>query len=127
MNSCLLIASYLSQRLQRVKIGSYRSEWLPLDKGVPQGSIMGPILFNVFINDIFYFISSCLLLNYADDNTGVYCHVNLDDLIDVLSYDSNMAVKWFTDNGMHAIPAKFQTITSHLNICRFKPAKLGND
>jgi exonuclease III len=125
-NSCVLIFSYLSQRMQRVKIGSYRSEWLPLDKGVPQGSIMGPILFNIFINDIFYFVSHCQLLNYADDNTVVYSNVNLDDLVNALSFDSNIAVRWFTDNGMQANPEKFQTIISHRNVRNYKPVHVGN-
>ena len=119
-HSCLLIASYLSERMQRVKIGSSRSQWLPLDKGVPQGSILGPILFNVFINDILYFISTSVLLNYADDNTLVFCDSSLDNLVNTLSLDSNIAVKWFVDNGMQANPGKFQAIISHRHIRSFK-------
>jgi hypothetical protein len=127
LNSCLLVLSYLSHRKQRVKIGSTRSEWLSLDKGVPQGSILGPILFNVFINDIFYFISSCLLLNYADDNTLVHVSDNIDDLVKILSYESNISVQWFTNNGMQANPAKFQTIISHRNVRTFKEINIGSE
>ena len=50
-NSLRLIQNYLSQRQQRVKVGSSFSEWLEIILGIPQGSILGPILFNVFIND----------------------------------------------------------------------------
>ena len=120
-DSCLLLASYLSNRLQRVKIESYRSEWLPLNKGVPQGSILGPILFNVFVNDIFYFISHSTLLNYADDNTLVYSNQNIDNLVTRLSTDSCIAVQWFKNNGMQANPSKFQAIISHRNIHSYKP------
>ena len=119
------IASYLSNRSQRVKIGPSRGSWLPFNKGVPQGSILGPILFNVFIHDIFYFTSS-ILLNYADDNTIVSCNPDLDSLVNELSHDSNIAVRWFSDNGMQANPDKFQTIISHRNVRTFKSVTIGN-
>ena len=55
-------------------MGSNTSDWENLTKGVPQGSILGPLLFNVFINDIFYIVEKCSLYNYADDNTLAYIH-----------------------------------------------------
>jgi hypothetical protein len=61
--------SYLSCRKQQIKIGGTVSSWADIQKGVPQGSIVGTFLFNVFINDIFYFIDKGNLYNYADDNT----------------------------------------------------------
>jgi retron-type reverse transcriptase len=69
-----LIKSYLSNRQQCVKIGNtcICSDYQNILKGVPQGSILEPILFNIFINDIFLFINKSQLYNYADDNTPSY-------------------------------------------------------
>ena len=65
--SFLLIST--KNRMQCVKINNTISAFMVLVSGVPQGSILGPILFNLFINDLLYFITKSDILNYADDNT----------------------------------------------------------
>ncbi len=68
-NACEFMSSYLSDRYQRVKISNVKSSWMPLQKGIQQGSSLAPILFNIFMNNIFYFIELCDLVNYAGDST----------------------------------------------------------
>ena len=98
MDALQLIRSHLSNRQQRVKINSSFSDWKEIKIGVPQGSVLGPLLFNVFVNDIFWFSHRTKICNYADDTTIFACHPDLDTIIKQLEEDSSVLVKWFSDN-----------------------------
>ena len=119
-NACEFMSSYLSGRHQRVRISNERSTWMPLLKGVPQGSCLGPLLFNVFMNDIFYLIESCELVNYADDNTLSAVSNSIEMVISALRNDSEKAIKWFVDNFMKVNPSKFQFMFIKPIICRYE-------
>ena len=99
-DSLRLIHSYISERQQRTKIDSTFSSWADIIYGVPQGSILGPLLFNIFINDIFLFTKVTKITNYDDDSTPYVCGSNVTNVINKLESDSILLLKWFRDNGM---------------------------
>ena len=95
-----LVYNYLSNRTQRTKIKSTFSSWREIKQGVPQGSILGPLLFNIFMNDIFLFVENTNITNYADDNTPYAIESNLDTLLHTLQHDTSILLTWFHDNEM---------------------------
>jgi hypothetical protein len=103
----MLVANYFTNRQQRVKVGSARSNWCYLSKGAPQGSLFGPFIYNVLSNDLLYLIADqCDIFNYADANS-VCCHGNnVDDVITDLE-------TWFKQNYLQPNPDKFQFILFH--------------
>ena len=109
-DSVELLKSYLSDRKLQVKLNNIASSWSEIKKGIPQGSILGPLLFNVFINDIFYFLKHGTLYNYADDNTLFFSTPNFNELSCVLESENLTLMNWFHINCMQANPDKFQAI-----------------
>ena len=86
------------------------STWQNIYKGVPQGSILGPVLFNVFLNDIFNFVKENKLYKYADDNTLSHSGPDLNGLVKSLEKESAILIDWFANNKMKANPDEFQAI-----------------
>ena len=111
--------SYLKRRKQNVKINNVFSSFQVLLSGVPQGSILGPILFNIFMNDLFLWIEEASLHNFADDNTLSAFANSIPDLIKTLEKESEIAIKWFQDNDMSVNPEKFHGII--INRCGRHP------
>ena len=84
------------------------SSWCDINTGEPQISILGPILFNIFINDLFFFITKSEVCNFADDNILYSCNKNLEHVFSNLKYDLRNVLNWFKINSMKANPGKFQ-------------------
>ena len=74
------------------------SDWTTTNRGVPQGSVLGPLLFNIFLNYLFLLPLNSQLVNYADDNHICYENGDLDMLQKHLQVDSEKTVKWFNNN-----------------------------
>ena len=120
-----LFMNYLNNRWQRTKVNGTYSTWTELLHGVAQGSILGPLLFNIYLSDLFLDISQTNICNFADDTTPHASGYELNEVLINLEHDSNLILKWFRDNYMTLNEGKF-----HLLVCGCKHecmfANIGN-
>ena len=108
MAACELISNYLTNRQQCVMILSNCNTRRPLSKGLSQCSILGPLHFNIFINDILLFMEICNFYNYADDNFLWRSSPDLNVILSNLKNDCHISLKWFANNGTKANSSKFK-------------------
>ena len=108
-SSLLLLMSYLKDQKQAVKIKGIRSLFQLIRSGAPQGLILGPILFNIFINDLFLLLDRDLH-NFADDDTICAVSETIPELVDSLTSKSNSAIDWFNSDSMIVNPDKFKAL-----------------
>ncbi len=94
--------SYLHNRTQSVKIGQHVSKKFNVSYGVPQGSVLGPILFSIFVNDLSQHIPDCLIIQYADDTQLIHTgNINsINDLVHRGETSLRQAKSYFNANGL---------------------------
>ena len=97
-SALIYIKSYFTNRKQRVRVNKTFNEWERITTGVPQGSISGRLLFNIFLNDLVLFISNSSLNNYADDNTQYTFGDSLKKIKDSLWNSFDTVHQCFYDN-----------------------------
>ena len=126
-----LISSFLSNREQLVCINTIKSDFLPVKYGIPQGSVLGPLLFSLYINDLPLFIKALCEL-FADDTTIHSSHSNLNNLLLSLQESINNLLQWTELNHMslNSYKTKYMTITTRQkrqNISSRMPLYIGNE
>ena len=98
-NAIRMVCSYLTGRRQRVKVNGSFSSWKEVKLSIPQGSVLGPLLFNIFSNGIFFLPNETEICNYADDT--IYCsHQELQEVTIRLVNDTAKLSTWFAGNFM---------------------------
>ena len=111
-DSLAFILDYLRDRKHRTKVNNRFSKWQSIISGVPEGSILGPLLFNIYMNDIFLFVIEEGLANYADDNTPHSTGDDIDTVLGSLKVDTDILIKWFDNNYLKMNPDKCKLLVT---------------
>ena len=106
MHSCLI------KWKQRIKLNATCSSWSEIIFGVPQGSTLRPLLFNIFLFDWFQFFPYLDTTNYADNNTPHSTNKKLNKILHNLEKEPNILCKWFTENLLETNPEKSHLLTN---------------
>lgn len=105
-----LIKDYLTNRYQRVKLNGHVSSWQTISQGIPQGSILGPVLFNIFMNDLCYVIKQSTLFTYADDTQIFRAGDKIEAVEHAINLDLQNVDEWYENNQMKRNHSKYQAI-----------------
>ena len=105
-----LIHDYLTNRRQRVRLGDHLSNWKEISAGVSQGSVLGLLIFNIFMNDVVYAVRQSTLSAYADDTQIFFADSTAEKVEEVINADLGNVDKWYEENGMKRNSSKYQAI-----------------
>ena len=106
-----LIRSFLDERYNRVKLDNISSEWKSMLRGCPQGSSFGPLLWNLFQNDMSFLVKESNLTMYADDHQLYSAGTKYNTVMSNLSTQGKLAMSWYRDNFLLANSDKFQCLS----------------
>ena len=109
-NSLNLLRSYFDNRLKRVKIKEVTSDWKRMILGCPQGSFFGPLLWNLFQNDMSFYINNVNLSMYADDHQIYVMGKKHVEVALSIKIQGEQALSWYKNNYLSANPEKFQLL-----------------
>ena len=100
INSLNILQDYLSNRKQRTKVDTFYSSWGAILSGVPQRSILGPLLLNILMCDMFLILKATKFTGYADDNLPFVVRDNVADVTKALKKIGEDLLNWFLNNQM---------------------------
>ena len=95
-----IISDYLSNRWQKTKISDNFNSWAELVQGVPQDFVLGPLLLNIYIDDLFCLTEFTGVCNFADNTTFFACDSDLEHVMERLEHDIKLVIEWFENNNM---------------------------
>ena len=115
------VYDYVTAHKQRTRISDTYSSWQEILSRVPQGSILGPLLFNIGICNLFFITEDCDIANYADGNTPNLSEKNVEEVLNGLENASSNLFQWFTENELKGNTSKIYLLISsgenvHVNI-----------
>lgn len=93
-----ILQDFLTNRTQHVSLCNATSVNVPLKAGVPQGSVLSPLLFNLYVNDLAKTVLGCDIYQYADDTLLFSRHINFHDAISLLQTNASRVIDWFEAN-----------------------------
>ena len=114
-----LVHDYLSNRKQRTKVNRTYSSWLEIV------SILGPLLFNIFLADLFFILNNVDIASYADDNTPHVIAVDISGVITSLEQTSKALFEWFENNLLKSNAGKCHLLVSSSGAINLRVSEYG--